>query len=103
MPVVSERLRNISEFTACADATLDLIDYLDKLNTGFGRSIVDFQFDRWAEKCKLNRDDISIPKKLVKDAIADYEKKKYDLVKGQLETAQKQIMCEALSKIARIK
>ena len=103
MPTVSGDLKGVREITACANKTIDLIHELEQLNFGFGINVIMDDFEKWREICKIRSDDVFVPKKLIKDAIEDYKNKKYDLVQGQLETAQKQIMREALIKISRAK
>jgi len=103
MPDIGGDLKGIREITACADETVDLYFALDLLKFGHGRKTILDMFEKWRETCKIRSDDVFVPKKLIKDAIEDYKNKKYDLVQGQLETAQKQIMREALIKISRAK
>jgi len=103
MPVSDGELEGVKEITACADETVDLILKIDRLNFGFGINVIMDEFEKWRKTCKIRSDDVFVPKKLIKDAINDYENGRYDLVRGQLETAQKQIMREALIKISRAK
>jgi len=103
MPDIGGDLKGVEEITACASRTTDLYFDLDQVNFGFGINTILDKFEKWRETCKIRSDDVFVPKKLIKDAIRDYKEGKHDLVKGQLETAQKQIMREALIKISRAK
>lgn len=103
MPDIGGDLKGIREITACADETVDLYVALDHLKFGHGRKVILDRFEEWRETCKIRSDDVFVPKKLINDAIKDLEQGKHELAEKQLETAQKQIMREALIKISRAK
>ena len=103
MPDISGDLKGIREITACADETVDLYSALDLLKFGHGRKVILDRFEEWREICKIRSDDVFVPKKLINDAIADLDRGEHELAEKQLETAQKQIMREALIKISNTK